>query len=79
MKAYQQKLGVASKILPLESFLSEDKDITVHPHWHTEIEILYVLELSLIHILTGRGLSTDVIESSILAYLNGINKLVEKW
>lgn len=44
MKAYQQRLGVASKILPLESFLSEDKDITVHPHWHTEIEILYVLE-----------------------------------
>lgn len=29
--------------------------------------------------VTGRGLSTDVIESSILAYLNGINKLVEKW
>ncbi len=26
---------------------------------------------------TGRGLSTDVIESSILAYLNGIHKLIE--
>ena len=25
---------------------------------------------------TGRGLSTDIIESSIRAYLNGINKLV---
>ncbi len=25
---------------------------------------------------TGRGLSTDVIESSILAYINGINKIV---
>jgi len=28
-------------------------------------------------IVTGRGLSTDIIESSILAYLNGINKLME--
>ena len=28
-------------------------------------------------IVTGRGLSTDIIESSILAYLNGINKLIE--
>lgn len=26
-------------------------------------------------IITGRGLSTDIIESSILAYLNGINKI----
>lgn len=26
---------------------------------------------------TGRGLSTDVIEASILAYINGINKLME--
>lgn len=26
------------------------------------------------HTVTGRGLSTDIIESSILAYLNGINK-----
>ena len=44
MKAYQQRLEVASKILPMESFLSEHKDITVHPHWHTEVEILFVLE-----------------------------------
>ncbi len=28
-------------------------------------------------IITGRGLSTDIIESSILAYLNGINKILE--
>jgi 2-isopropylmalate synthase len=27
-------------------------------------------------LLTGRGLSTDIIESSILAYLNALNKLV---
>jgi len=27
---------------------------------------------------TGRGLSTDVIESSILAYINGINKIVAR-
>ena len=27
--------------------------------------------------VTGRGLSTNIIESSILAYINGINKLVE--
>ncbi|MDR1563643.1 MAG: 2-isopropylmalate synthase [Oscillospiraceae bacterium] len=27
-------------------------------------------------IITGRGLSTDIIESSILAYLNAVNKLV---
>jgi 2-isopropylmalate synthase len=27
--------------------------------------------------VTGRGLSTDIIESSILAYLNGINKLID--
>ncbi len=27
--------------------------------------------------VTGRGLSTDIIESSILAYVNGINKLLE--
>lgn len=27
-------------------------------------------------VVTGRGLSTDIIESSILAYVNGINKLV---
>lgn len=27
--------------------------------------------------VTGRGLSTDIIESSILAYINGINKLLE--
>ena len=26
---------------------------------------------------TGRGLSTDIIEASILAYINGINKIVE--
>ncbi len=26
--------------------------------------------------VTGRGLSTDIIESSILAYLNGVNKLM---
>lgn len=26
---------------------------------------------------TGRGVSTDIIESSILAYLNGVNKLLE--
>ena len=29
------------------------------------------------NIVTGRGLSTDIIESSILAYINGINKLLE--
>lgn len=28
------------------------------------------------HVVTGRGLSTNIIESSILAYLNGINKLL---
>ncbi|HAN20632.1 MAG: 2-isopropylmalate synthase [Clostridiales bacterium GWF2_36_10] len=28
-------------------------------------------------IVTGRGLSTNIIESSILAYINGINKLIE--
>lgn len=28
-------------------------------------------------IVTGRGLSTDVMEASILAYINGINKLLE--
>lgn len=28
-------------------------------------------------IVTGRGLSTDIIESSIIAYVNGINKLLE--
>ncbi len=27
-------------------------------------------------IVTGRGLSTDIIESSILAYINGVNKLL---
>jgi 2-isopropylmalate synthase len=27
--------------------------------------------------VTGRGLSTDIIESSILAYLNGVNKILE--
>ncbi|MEG1509675.1 MAG: 2-isopropylmalate synthase [Clostridia bacterium] len=27
---------------------------------------------------TGRGLSTDIIESSILAYLNGMNKILEE-
>ena len=27
--------------------------------------------------VTGRGLSTDIIESSILAYINGINKILE--
>ena len=26
---------------------------------------------------TGTGLSTDIIESSIRAYVNGINKLIE--
>ena len=26
--------------------------------------------------ITGKGLSTDIIESSILAYINGINKLL---
>lgn len=29
------------------------------------------------HVVTGRGLSTDIIESSILAYLNGVNKLYD--
>ncbi len=29
------------------------------------------------HSVIGRGLSTNIIESSILAYINGINKLVE--
>lgn len=29
------------------------------------------------HMVTGRGLSTNIIESSILAYINGINKLIE--
>lgn len=29
------------------------------------------------HFTTGRGLSVDVMEASILAYLNGINKLIE--
>jgi len=28
-------------------------------------------------IVTGRGLSTDIIESSILAYINGMNKILE--
>jgi 2-isopropylmalate synthase len=28
-------------------------------------------------VVTGRGVSTDIIESSILAYVNGINKLLE--
>ena len=29
------------------------------------------------HSVTGRGLSTDIIEASIRAYINGINKIVE--
>ena len=28
--------------------------------------------------VTGRGLSTDIIESSILAYLNAANKLLDE-
>ena len=28
-------------------------------------------------VVTGRGVSTDIIESSVLAYVNGINKLLE--
>jgi len=28
-------------------------------------------------LFTGRGLSTNVVESSIIAYLNGINKIVQ--
>ena len=27
------------------------------------------------HTITGRGLSTDIIEASIKAYLNGVNKI----
>ena len=30
------------------------------------------------NIVTGRGLSTNIIESSILAYLNGVNKILER-
>ena len=29
-------------------------------------------------VVTGRGLSTNIIESSILAYLNGVNKILER-
>ena len=29
------------------------------------------------HLITGHGLSVDIMEASILAYINGINKLVE--
>ena len=29
-------------------------------------------------VITGRGLSTNIIESSILAYLNGVNKILER-
>ncbi|SHI23419.1 2-isopropylmalate synthase [Sporobacter termitidis DSM 10068] len=29
-------------------------------------------------VVTGRGLSTNIIESSILAYLNGVNKVLER-
>ena len=29
------------------------------------------------HLATGHGLSTDIIEASILAYLNAANKLLE--
>lgn len=29
-------------------------------------------------IVTGRGLSTNILESSILAYLNGVNKILER-
>jgi 2-isopropylmalate synthase len=29
-------------------------------------------------IVTGRGLSTNIIESSILAYINGVNKILER-
>ena len=29
-------------------------------------------------LVTGRGLSTNIIESSILAYLNGMNKILER-
>ena len=29
-------------------------------------------------LVTGRGLSTNIIESSILAYLNGVNKIMER-
>jgi 2-isopropylmalate synthase len=29
-------------------------------------------------LVTGRGLSTNIIESSILAYLNGVNKILER-
>ncbi len=30
------------------------------------------------HVATGRGLSTDIIESSLLAYINGVNKLLQQ-
>jgi 2-isopropylmalate synthase len=30
------------------------------------------------NVVTGRGLSTDIIESSLLAYINGINKLLKQ-
>ncbi|HPU18075.1 MAG TPA: alpha-isopropylmalate synthase regulatory domain-containing protein, partial [Bacillota bacterium] len=29
------------------------------------------------NLVTGHGLSVDIMEASILAYINGINKLVE--
>ncbi len=29
-------------------------------------------------VVTGRGLSTNIIESSILAYINGVNKILER-
>lgn len=40
-------------------------------------EVIVKLEIADDGIIIGRGLSTDVMEASILAYLNGVNKVLE--
>ena len=40
-------------------------------------EVVVKLKVGDDGLVTGRGLSTDVMEASILAYLNGVNKVLE--
>lgn len=46
MKSYLEKVDMPDKNFKVKSFLSLDvgQSITVHPHWHEEVEVLLVLD-----------------------------------
>lgn len=55
MKPYHENIIMPDRLLPVKAWIRKDEEyIFVHPHWHDEIEILYIMEGEAVQQINGK-------------------------